>query len=61
MMTLISPERLLDLTENLYGIKADLSDATTFLASEMDTSISNFIDWIDCRLAPERLNKNQPK
>lgn len=49
MMTLISPERLLDLTENLYGIKADLSDATTFLASEKNTSISNFIDWIYCR------------
>ena len=48
-MTLISPERLLDLTENLYGIKADLSDATTFLASEKNASISNFIDWIDCR------------
>ena len=49
MMTLISPERLLDLTENLYGIKADLSDATSFLASEKNTSISSFIDWIDCR------------
>ena len=49
MMTLISPERLLDLTENLYGIKAELSDATTFLASEKNASISNFIDWVDCR------------
>lgn len=48
-MTLISPERLLDLTENLYGIKADLSDATTFLASERNASISNFIDWVDRR------------
>ena len=48
-MTLISPERLLDLTENLYGIKAELSDATTFLASEKNTSFSNFIDWLNCR------------
>ena len=51
MMTLISPERLLDLTENLYGIKADLSDATTFLTSEKNYSISDFIHWIDCRSA----------
>lgn len=49
MMTLISPERLLDLTENLYGIKAELSDATNFLASEKNTSISSFIDWMGCR------------